>query len=128
MYIAQYIDILGMHDYSKELIAASTIPIVLYILEEGDSYGYAIIRKVQDISDGALHWKEGSLYPVLAKLEKKKLITSYTKLENGRKRKYYRIRSDGLKFSAALRAEWESMNHILTNLWSLQNDLTWNAK
>ncbi|MEO0332050.1 MAG: PadR family transcriptional regulator, partial [Bacteroidota bacterium] len=73
---------------SKELVAASTIPIVLSLLKEKDNYGYQLIKDVQRISGGSLQWKEGSLYPVLLKLEKKGLISSYIKQENGRNRKY----------------------------------------
>ncbi|MEL7533687.1 MAG: PadR family transcriptional regulator, partial [Bacteroidota bacterium] len=62
---------------SKDLIAASTIPIILSLLKEGDNYGYQLIKEVQKISGGALQWKEGSLYPVLIKLEKNGQIKSY---------------------------------------------------
>ena len=113
-----------MSDYSKELIAASTIPIVLEILKEGDNYGYAIIKKVQEISGGALNWKEGTLYPLLAKLEDRNLIQSYQKEENGRLRKYYRIKSAGKKFSASLQAEWVSINQILSKVWNIQGNLS----
>lgn len=113
-----------MSGYSKELIAASTIPIVLEILREGDNYGYAIIKKVQEVSDGALTWKEGTLYPVLAKLEERKLIKSYLKEENGRTRKYYQIKPAGLKFSDAMKLEWNSLNQILLKVWNIQGNLT----
>src|SRR5690606_18499997 len=106
-----------MNNYSKDLIAASTIPIVLSILEKGDNYGYQIIKEVQIISGGALNWKEGSLYPVLSKLEQNDLITSYKKQENGRVRKYYSIKKNGLKFLSSAKTEWASINQILSNLW-----------
>ncbi|MEK7685985.1 MAG: helix-turn-helix transcriptional regulator, partial [Verrucomicrobiota bacterium] len=49
---------------SKELVAASTTTLVLSILSEGDSYGYALIRRVQELSAGKIQWSEGMLYPV----------------------------------------------------------------
>ena len=113
-----------METFSKDLIAASTIPIVLSVLQRGDNYGYNIIKEVQEISDGALNWKEGSLYPVLSKLERNGLITSYKKQENGRTRKYYSIKQDGLKFLDTLKTEWSSINQILSNLWNPQPTLT----
>lgn len=115
-----------MKSYSKDLIAASTIPIVLSILEKGDNYGYQIIKEVQTISGGALNWKEGSLYPVLSKLEQNGLITSYKKQENGRERKYYSIKKNGLKFLALAKTEWASINQILSNLWNPDPTLTSN--
>ncbi|PHN05936.1 PadR family transcriptional regulator [Flavilitoribacter nigricans] len=113
-----------MKSYSKDLIAASTIPIVLSILQRGDNYGYRIIKEVQTISGGELNWKEGSLYPVLAKLEQNGLITSYKKKENGRTRKYYAIHQDGIKFLADVKNEWSSINQILAKLWNIQPNLT----
>ena len=50
---------------SKELVAASTRPLVLSVLAQGEDYGYAIIQRVRDLSDGRLDWSEGMLYPVL---------------------------------------------------------------
>ena len=114
-----------MSDYSKELIAASTIPIVLEILKEGDNYGYAIIKKVQQISGGSLNWKEGTLYPVLAKLEERDLIQSYHKEENGRLRKYYRLKPGGRKLAVQLQEEWTSINTLMSRIWNIQKGLTW---
>ena len=54
---------------SKELVAASTVPLVLSILEEGESYGYALIQRVRELSDGQIAWTEGMLYPVLHWME-----------------------------------------------------------
>lgn len=107
-----------MQNYSKELIAASTIPIVLSILQRGDNYGYKIIKEVQEISEGALNWKEGSLYPVLTKLEKNKLISSYIKTENGRNRKYYSINEPGKSFLNQLKSEWQSLDQIMQRIWN----------
>ena len=50
---------------SKELVAASTVPLVLSILGEGESYGYALIQRVRELSGGGIEWTEGMLYPVL---------------------------------------------------------------
>ena len=55
---------------SKDLVAASAAPLVLAILAEGDSYGYAIIKRVGELSGGRLRWTDGMLYPVLHRLER----------------------------------------------------------
>jgi DNA-binding PadR family transcriptional regulator len=57
-------------EINKDLIAASSTPIVLAILTEGDSYGYAILERVRELSDGRMEWTDGMLYPVLHRLEK----------------------------------------------------------
>ena len=72
---------------SKELVAASTVPLVLSVLEEGESYGYALIQRVRDLSGDQIQWTEGMLYPVLHWMEKEKLIESeWQEADSGRKR------------------------------------------
>src|SRR5919197_1319686 len=57
-------------EINKDLIAASSTPIVLAILAEGDSYGYAILQRVRELSGGRMEWTDGMLYPVLHRLER----------------------------------------------------------
>ena len=67
----------------RELIAASTRPLVLAVLSKGENYGYAIIQQVREMSGGELEWSEGMLYPVLHRLEQEKLIVGrWSKPEN----------------------------------------------
>jgi hypothetical protein len=47
---------------SKELVAASTKPLVLAILAQGESYGYELIRRVRELSGDRIQWSEGMLY------------------------------------------------------------------
>ena len=54
----------------KDLVAATATPLVLAILSEGESYGYAIIKRVDELSGGELQWTDGMLYPVLHRLER----------------------------------------------------------
>ncbi len=103
---------------SKELTAAISVPMVLSILSQGESYGYDIIQKVQTFSDGRLEWTDGMLYPVLHKLEKKGLIYSeWRTAENGRKRKYYRINEKGLAHLQEEQANWNFVNGLFGKLW-----------
>ena len=60
----------------KELIAASSVPLVLSILAEGESYGYAIIQRVKELSDGEITWTDGMLYPVLHWLKAQEYVRS----------------------------------------------------
>src|SRR4028119_1362642 len=57
-------------EINKDLIAASSTPIVLAILAEEDSYGYAILQRVRELSGGRMEWTDGMLYPVLHRLER----------------------------------------------------------
>ena len=117
MYICVYIELLGMK-FSKDLIAASSSPIILSILTEGDCYGYQIIKKVKEISEGNLEWADGMLYPVLHKLEEKGMISSYWKVsDEGRKRKYYTLLDQGKITLTTEQENWSMINLLLTNLW-----------
>jgi DNA-binding PadR family transcriptional regulator len=81
---------------TKDLVAATAEPLLLSILSQEESYGYALIKKVCALSGGRVQWTEGMLYPVLHRLEKQGCISSAWKTsETGRKRKYYAIESRG---------------------------------
>src|SRR5580704_6583137 len=54
---------------NKDLVAAYAAPLVLSLLKDGESYGYAIIQRVRELSGGAVEWTDGMLYPVLHRLE-----------------------------------------------------------
>ena len=106
---------------SRELIAASTVPLVLSILGEGETYGYALIQRVRELSGGRIEWTEGMLYPVLHWMEKEKLIESaWRESDSGRKRKYYRLRKAGSKALQAEREQWLTVHQTLTKLWKTQ--------
>ncbi len=107
-----------MSKISKELIGASAIPIILAILDKGETYGYEIMQKVKELSDSRIEWKEGSLYPVLHKLEKNGLIKSLWKMaDNGRHRKYYAINKKGRKALHDEIENWTLVQGMLKELW-----------
>jgi len=103
---------------SKDLVAASAAPMILSILAEGDSYGYAIIKRVKELSGGQMEWTDGMLYPVLHRLERQGLVESYSeKSETGRRRKYYRLKKQGTKALAEHRHQWMAVHNALQQLW-----------
>jgi transcriptional regulator len=105
-------------DLSKDLVAASATPLVLAILAEGNSYGYAIIKRVAQMSGGQLQWTDGMLYPVLHRLERQGYVASrWAASDNGRKRKYYRITKAGRAQLAAQRRQWNAVDETLRGLW-----------
>lgn len=105
-------------DVSKDLVAASATPLVLAILAEGDSYGYAIIKRVAELSGGRLQWTDGMLYPVLHRLERQGQVSAkWVAAENGRRRKYYRITKEGRTHLAAQREQWQVVDGALRGVW-----------
>ena len=104
---------------SRELIAATTRPLLLGILAEGENYGYALIQRVKELSRGNLEWTEGMLYPVLHRLEDEGLIEAEWKdADTGRKRKYYRLTRPGKKAANFERKQWLSVHETLDALWN----------
>lgn len=110
---------------SKELVAASTVPLVLSVLTEGETYGYALIQRVRELSSGKIEWTEGMLYPVLHWMENEDLIESaWREAENGRKRKYYCLRKEGRKALQAEREQWLTVHTTFSKLWQTKPHLT----
>ena len=111
-----------MKRISKELTAASSIPIILSILNQGETYGYEIIRKVALLSEGEVEWTDGMLYPVLHKLENKGFIKAEWRIapETKRKRKYYSITNKGQKQLQSEQVQWQTMNMVFGKLWELK--------
>lgn len=106
----------------KSLKAATTRPLVLSILAAGESYGYAIIQSVKQLSDGQLQWADGMLYPVLHKLEKEKLIRSHWQSTEGQKmRKYYSITEEGLATLTTEKQQWQFAHRIMSKALQLDS-------
>ena len=105
-------------DINKDLVAASATPLVLAILAEGDSYGYAILKRVSELSGGGLEWTDGMLYPVLHRLERQGHIEGrWGASETGRRRKYYRVTDQGRAQLAEHRQQWQTVDAALRNIW-----------
>ena len=105
-------------EINKDLIAASSTPIVLAILAEADSYGYAILSRVREESRGRIEWTDGMLYPVLHRLERLGHVKARWRIaESGRKRKYYRITASGRAQLAADREQWQVVDSTLRGIW-----------
>ena len=110
---------------TKDLVAASATPLVLAILAEGDSYGYAILRRVSELSGGQLQWTDGMLYPVLHRLERLGHVDArWGASESGRRRKYYRITRQGRAQLAEQRRQWQVVDATLRGVWLTASDAT----
>ena len=107
-------------DISKDLMAASATPIVLAILAEEDSYGYAILQRVRELSDGRLEWTDGMLYPVLHRLGRLGHVEARWEVaESGRRRRYYRITDQGRAQLEDHRRQWQAVDSTLRGIWQI---------
>ncbi|HEY8491599.1 MAG TPA: helix-turn-helix transcriptional regulator, partial [Dehalococcoidia bacterium] len=99
-------------------VAASSTPLVLAILAEADSYGYAILQRVRELSGGRLAWTDGMLYPVLHRLERLGYVEARWEVAaSGRRRKYYRITPRGRAQLAEERRQWQAVDATLRQVW-----------
>lgn len=102
----------------KDLVAASATPLVLAILAEGESYGYAILKRVRALSGGELEWTDGMLYPLLHRLRRLGYVTAEWRTPpGGRRRQYYRITDQGRSALAEQHRQWAAVLRALDDVW-----------
>jgi len=102
----------------KDLVAASAMPLVLAILNEGESYGYAILKRIDELSGGEMEWTDGMLYPLLHRLDRLGYVeATWDAPPGGRRRRYYRITPGGQKALHEQRRQWEIVSDALRNAW-----------
>ena len=102
----------------KDLVAASATPLVLAILADGESYGYAILKRVRALSQGELEWSDGMLYPLLHRLVRLGYVTTEWRASaEGRRRRYYAITEDGRAARAEQRRQWVTVPRTLEGVF-----------
>jgi PadR family transcriptional regulator, regulatory protein PadR len=102
----------------KDLVAAVATPLVLAILADDESYGYAILKRVRELSDGELEWTDGMLYPLLHRLHRLGFVTTeWQSPAEGRRRKYYAITDDGRAALAEHKRQWVAVTKALNVAW-----------
>jgi PadR family transcriptional regulator, regulatory protein PadR len=103
----------------KDLVAASATPMVLGILADGDSYGYAILKRIRELSAGRLEWTDGMLYPLLHRLERLGYVEAHWQMsDEGRRRKHYGITPVGLDDLRERRRQWVVVSEALGRVWN----------
>ncbi len=91
---------------------------MLAILAEGESYGYAILKRVRALSGGELEWTDGMLYPLLHRLDRLGYVTTdWRSPPEGRRRKYYAITDEGRATLANQQRQWETVTRALNDVW-----------
>lgn len=102
----------------KDLVAASATPLVLGILAEEDLHGYAILKRVNELSGGSMQWTDGMLYPLLHRLERLGYVnSSWGTSEAGRRRKHYAITAAGRQALAERQEQWAVVAGALRQVW-----------
>lgn len=108
----------------KDLVAASATPIVLAILAEAESYGYAILKRVRELSVGELDWTDGMLYPLLHRLHRLGYVTTdWRTPPEGRRRRYYAITGEGHLALAEHKRQWVTVTRALGGIWGAGDPL-----
>ena len=101
----------------RELKRGSLELIVLHLLAPGEAYGYEIVTKLTEQTNGALEVTDGTLYPVLYRLERAEFVTvRWETQERGVPRKYYRLTSAGRDELRRLEDEWMTFTKAMTRL------------
>ena len=101
----------------RELRRGSLELIVLHLLEPAEAYGYEIVAKLTAETNGALEIKDGTLYPVLYRLERSGFVAiRWETPERGVPRKYYRLTDAGREELARLTEEWTSFARTMAKL------------
>src|ERR1700758_1038039 len=89
----------------------------------GPQHGYGIAKRIEQTSGDLLAINQGTLYPVLLKLEQDGSIASeWGVSDNNRKAKFYRITRTGKKDLAAEEREWEKINEIMARFSALSGE------
>ena len=101
----------------RELKRGSLELIVLHLLEPGEAYGYEIVSKLTAQTNGALEVTDGTLYPVLYRLERAGYVAvRWETPERGVPRKYYRLTDEGQEELERLRDEWTTFAKAMARL------------
>ena len=103
--------------FDSDLTRSMAEPVVLSLVSERAMYGYEIIKLVNDRTDGAFQWKEGTLYPCLHRLEGARLIKSeWRTSDKGRQRKYYKVTPKGAAVLRKKASEWTAFSTAVNSL------------
>jgi len=101
----------------RELKRGSLELIVLHLLSLGEAYGYEIVTKLAALTDGELEVTDGTLYPVLYRLERGGFVdVRWETLKRGVPRKYYRLTPAGKTELTRLTRDWTQFADAMTRL------------
>lgn len=96
----------------QELRRGAIVLAVLSALND-EEYGWSLLKA---LSDRGLEVDEGTLYPLLRRLESQALLSSRWRIEDGRRRRYYRVTEEGAAVRAGLLEEWRDLDLVMKEL------------
>ena len=107
-------------EFARNLAAGTYDLIVMDVLRRGPNYGYGIVKHIFKRSKGTIRWHEGTLYPVLHRLERRGLLASERKFpKRGHERRYYRLTARGERLWREQRDRWSAFHHGVNLLLGL---------
>lgn len=102
---------------SSDVIRGYNDSFLLSLLNEGDSYGYALSKDIKERTNGQYLIKETTMYSAFTRLKKNGYIESYPgNVTQGKKRTYYRITSEGKQFLQEKQKEWQITKQVVDQL------------
>jgi DNA-binding PadR family transcriptional regulator len=108
--------------FRKELVGATTTALILSVLRESNAHGYEIVRRAGELSSGIFEWQEGTIYPILHKMEIAGLIEGgWTIGETGKKRRVYAITSAGRRVLREQKKEWGIFSQTVTAMLEVKH-------
>ena len=111
---------MNRNEFARNLAAGTYDLIVLNVLRDNRSYGYGIVKSIFEQSKHTIRWYQGTLYPVLHRLEKRGLVTSkWESKKTGRQRRYYRLTPRGQRLWRDQRDHWRTFSRGVNALLSL---------
>lgn len=104
-------------NHIQQILKGMVDPIVLATLSRLPMYGYQIIKEIQAKTSGYIKLTSGTIYPALARLEKKGLVTSYwSQVSTRRSRRYYQITAKGREWLASNQTRWQEFCIAISSL------------
>jgi len=105
------------NEFARNLAAGTYDLIVLDVLCGEPNYGYGILKQIFEQSKHTIRWRQGTLYPVLHRLEDRGLVASEWKgPKHGRQRRYYRLTTRGQRTWREQRDQWRTFHHAINAL------------
>ena len=109
----------GMKDsrFSSELVRSSTELVILALLGDRPMYGYEVLVSLADRGNGEFQFKQGTLYPLLYRLEREGWIRGkWETPPKGKKRKVYSLIAEGRKVQRARSEEWVRFTRAVNSI------------
>src|SRR5579884_3447546 len=103
--------------YSRELLKGAADTLVLSTFAEGEKYGYQVVKELERRSEGFFQLKEGTLYPILHRLEKQGLLSArWQTMPNGSERRYYALTRAGRRALSDKLSEWQTFSSAVARV------------